>query len=124
MKKKRFLIILGALFILLGGVYLKKEFDEKQLLETEGPRIEKYLKYNYKNINSITFTKVKINPTGIPHIIGYVNNDKDMNFNAGIYKKHFSRALDFFDTTPEYKNTDALIKSIEEIEEEEAREKN
>lgn len=121
--KKTFIILFCVILSVAGGVYLKKEIDKKSLLEKEGSRIEKYLKYNYKDINSITFTDVKINPTGIPHIMGYVNNNEDMNFNAGIYKEHFSRALDFFDKIPEYKNKDGLIKSVTEIEKEEANEK-
>lgn len=124
MKKKRFIILFCIILILVGGSYLKKEFDKKEIIETEGPRIEKYLKYNYKGIDSITFTTVKMNPTGVPHIIGYVNNNKDMNFNAGIYKNHFSRSLDFFDKIPEYKNKDGLVKSVSEIEKEEANHQN
>ncbi|WP_314065589.1 DUF1433 domain-containing protein [uncultured Vagococcus sp.] len=119
MKKKTFLIIFSIALIVLGGVYLKKQIEKSQLISEEGPRIEKYLRYNYKDINSVTFTNVKVNPTGIPHITGYVNNHKDMNFNAGIYKNHFSRALDFFEKKPEFKSNNGEIKSIEEIDKEE-----
>jgi len=125
MKKKKFIIILGILFITLGGVQLKKELDKKQLLKTEGPRIEKYLKYNYKNITTVHFTDVIINPTGIPHIKGYINNDKELKFNAGIYDKHYEASLSWFnDNTAPKRYNDLKNKTVTEIEKEEAQKKN
>lgn len=120
MKKKNFFIVLSIVIILVGGIYLKKTFDEKQLLKTEAPRIEKYLKYNFEGINSITFSEVLINPTGIPHIKGYINNNKDFRFNAGIYDEHFEGALNFRGSVkPVHKFSDESEKNVSEIEEEE-----
>src|SRR5699024_650904 len=89
--------------------------------------IIKYLKYNYKGIDSVTLTGVKINPTGIPHIEGYINDDKEISFDAGIYDEHFEAALNFdFDRNkPEYRNGDNQVRNttVSEIEKEEREQK-
>lgn len=92
--KKTFIITMILLIIITGGWLIMNENKKKDLLTSESPRIEKYLKYNYENIKSVTFTKVVVTPMGVPHIQGYVNNNEDMSFNAGIYEKHFETALD------------------------------
>ncbi|MGY3779251.1 DUF1433 domain-containing protein [Isobaculum melis] len=123
MKKKRMIIIVIFL-VLLGTYFLKKEFDKKKLIESEGPRIEKYLKYNFKDIKSVTFTDVVMNPTGIPHIHGYVNDDAHLGFSAGIYDEHYEADFSWYNSeiSPEsnnlYKN-----KTVTEIEKEEANQK-
>lgn len=121
MKKKRILIIV-ILLVLMGGYYLKKEFDKKKLIETEGPRIEKYLKYNYRDIATVNFTEVVINPTGIPHIKGYVNDNTDLKFSAGIYDDHYEASLIWSnDNTAPKRNNDLKNKTVTEIEDEEAK---
>ncbi|MGY3779201.1 DUF1433 domain-containing protein [Isobaculum melis] len=97
MKKKKIIIIIILLVLIGGGYYLKEEFDKKKLIETEGPRIEKYLKYNYENYESITFDTVVVNPTGIPHIKGYVNNNPELKFDVGIYDDHFNAGVNWID---------------------------
>ncbi|MGY3779200.1 DUF1433 domain-containing protein [Isobaculum melis] len=119
MKKNRIIIVV-ILLILISGYFLKKEWDKKKLIETEGPRIEKYLKYNFKDIETVQFTKVIINPTGVPHIKGYFNNEENT-FDAGIYSEHFEGALDFTGfITPKHQFDDETEKNVSEIEEEEA----
>lgn len=105
MQTKIILASIGVLllFSITGGVLFVKHEIHKQevvkeeandkLIAEEKPRIEKYLKYNYENIDSVTITGVDVNPTGIPHIMGYVNGDKKLAFDAGIYGEHFETAL-------------------------------
>lgn len=97
-----------------------KAIQETKLLQTEKPRIEKYLKYNYENIESVSFTEVKTNPTGVQHIIGYVNNDKETYFNAGIYNNNFEGDI----VTQNLRETDENVKNgaknVSDIEKEEA----
>lgn len=117
--KKYVIIILITTIIITGGWFILKEIQKKNFLKEEAPRIEKYLKYNYENIKSVTFTEVKVYPTGVPHIIGYVNDDKSTYFNAGIYNSHFEQSL----STKNISETDAAFnngaKSVSEIENEE-----
>lgn len=118
--KKTFIIITILLFIITGGWLILKAIQETKLLQTEKPRIEKYLKYNYENIESVSFTEVKTNPTGVQHIIGYVNNDKETYFNAGIYNNNFEGDI----VTQNLRETDENVKNgaknVSDIEKEEA----
>ncbi|WP_167630545.1 DUF1433 domain-containing protein [Listeria valentina] len=56
--------------------------QEKELMQEQKPRIEKFLKYNYNNIESITLTKTYTNPTGVVHIEGYLNNNEKLKIDA------------------------------------------
>src|SRR5699024_2647123 len=93
--KKRY-TILFVILLFFGVKTIRTEVYKQKLMREEKPRIEKYLKYNFKNIQKITFTKVVINPTGVPHINGYINNDPSMSFDAGVHDDHFSQALNFY----------------------------
>lgn len=120
--KKTFIITMILLIIITGGWLIMNENKKKDLLTSESPRIEKYLKYNYENIKSVTFTKVVATPMGVPHIQGYVNNNEDMSFNAGIYEKHFETALDSTGSEPLTRTDYSFengFKSVSEIESEE-----
>nr|WP_246369343.1 DUF1433 domain-containing protein [Listeria rustica] len=125
-------IILASIGILLlfsitGGVlFVKHEINKREeareeadnkLIAEEKPRIEKYLKYNYENIDSVTVTEVVHNPTGIPHIMGYVNGDKKLSFDAGVYDERFEGALDATgDSFPYTKDLNHNMVSVSEIE--------
>ncbi|MGY3779206.1 DUF1433 domain-containing protein [Isobaculum melis] len=98
---------------------MKKEFDKKGIMNEEGPRIEKFLTYNYNDIKTIHFTKVVINPTGIPHIQGYVNDNKEYYFSASIGTPHFNTGVSFSKNWVPKKFGDSTIKTLEEIETEE-----
>ncbi|MBC1933266.1 DUF1433 domain-containing protein [Listeria seeligeri] len=98
MKKSTILISLTIFIIMLiciGGYFImqnhEKQEAKQQFLSEESPRIEKYLKYNYKNIENITFTNADITGMGTPYIEGYVNGDKDLYITASIYGKHFEK---------------------------------
>jgi len=124
--KKTFIMITSVFLIITGGWLILKAIQETNFLQTEKPRIEKYLKYNYENIETVTFEKVTKSSMGVPHIEGYVNNNKDMSFDAGVYDKHFEAALDSTGDVP-LTRTDYAIKfgdkSVSEIEKEEVEQK-
>ncbi|KGL38141.1 DUF1433 domain-containing protein [Listeria sp. SHR_NRA_18] len=116
------------LFIIAGSfLFVKAEIDERKLareeaieklIAEESPRVEKYLKYNYENIDSVTITGVDVNPTGIPHIMGYVNGDKKLSFDAGVYDEHYEGALIISgESFPYTKSLNQDVLSVSEIEE-------
>ncbi|MBC1228593.1 DUF1433 domain-containing protein [Listeria booriae] len=120
-------IILLLLIIITGGWLFVNHQQKEKAIDTiakeEQPRIEKYIRYNYNDIESVHFTDITINPTGIPHVEGYVNNDKDAWFDAGIYDKHFEVALSqsgklLMMLKPEFE-AEGAAKSVSEIEAEE-----
>ncbi|WP_240616072.1 DUF1433 domain-containing protein [Listeria kieliensis] len=83
MKKKKTLksILIIVLLVSLGG-YLYMKHQEKELMQEQKPRIEKFLNYNYNNIESVTLTGTYTNPTGVTHIEGYLNNNKKLEIDA------------------------------------------
>ncbi|WP_088839405.1 DUF1433 domain-containing protein, partial [Listeria sp. ILCC792] len=76
--------------------------QEKELMQEQKPRIEKYLSYNYNNINTITLTNVYTNPTGVIHIKGYINNNKKLKIDAPLDGKNGVEVVDT--TTYIYEN--------------------
>lgn len=120
-KWKIVLIILIFLLLVIGGRYIMKKIEESKIMSEEKPRIEKFLKYNYEGIETVTLTDVIINATGIPHVKGYVNGDKNLSFDAGIYEEHFNYALNFkkADSPKEKFDNPEKEKTVLEIEKEE-----
>ncbi len=117
------LLILVTIFIITGGWLILKENQKKELISTNESKIEKYLKYNYENIETITLETVIINPTGVPHIIGYVNENPDMMFDAGIYNDFFEGSLSSIGKIPLIRTDKAVnegFKNVYDIEKEEA----
>ncbi|MED2710619.1 DUF1433 domain-containing protein [Bacillus toyonensis] len=86
--KKAIIIIISIIFIITGGYlgmeYLQKKEQEGLFWKQQETRIEKYIRYNIKDVQSITFTKHEVNPMGVPSVDGYINNDKELNFSASI----------------------------------------
>ncbi|PJN49599.1 hypothetical protein BAWEI_62220 [Bacillus mycoides] len=98
--------------------YLKQKEKEEKFWKAQETRIEKYIHYNVKDVKSITFIEHKISPMGVPHINGYINDDKELWFDASIgntenFEDGFSRTgeLGKLIKDPE--------KSVSEIEKEE-----
>ncbi|MBC1387915.1 DUF1433 domain-containing protein [Listeria innocua] len=96
--KKQPIFVVSILIIILScfiGYVLWKKHEihlaNETFLKEEAPRIEKYLKYNYNNIENVTFTKVDYTGMGTPYIEGYVNGDKDLYFTTSIYNDHFEK---------------------------------
>ncbi|WP_317912503.1 DUF1433 domain-containing protein [Carnobacterium maltaromaticum] len=117
--KKFLFVFITTILIITGGWLIVKEIQKKELLTENAPLIEKYLKYNYEGIKSVTFSEVKVNPTGIPHIIGYVNNDKDTYFSAGIYNEKFDGDIGVSNIPMTDNNLEFGAKSVSDIEKEE-----
>lgn len=88
-RKTKIQIILSILliipFVTLGGYFYMKH-QEKELMQEQKPRIEKFLYYNFNNIKSVTLTNTYTNPTGVIHIEGYINGDKSLTIDAPIDK--------------------------------------
>ncbi|MFC0233895.1 DUF1433 domain-containing protein [Vagococcus entomophilus] len=57
----------------------KSEQKVEAFWETQKPRVEKFIRYNYTDVNSITFTKITNSPLGTA-LHGFINNDKKLNF--------------------------------------------
>lgn len=117
--KKFLFVFITTILIITGGWLIVKEIQKKELLTENAPLIEKYLKYNYEGIKSVTFSEVKVNPTGVPHIIGYVNNDKDTYFSAGIYNEKFDGDIGVSNIPMTDINLEFGAKSVSDIEKEE-----
>ncbi|WP_159458316.1 DUF1433 domain-containing protein [Listeria sp. ILCC792] len=135
MKKVRIIgialaIILGLFCIsipIITGGYLfmntheeKKESglteSEKKLMEEQKEDITLYLKYNYKDITSVTLTSVKSTPLG-PTIQGYVNNNKNIAFTALSSNNGFESGLEVSDELLKLSKFDK-DKSVSEIKKE------
>ena len=103
--------------------YLKQKEKEEQFWKRQEARVEKYIHYNVKNVKSIKFTEHKVNPMGIPYIKGYINDDKELWFNASIsttkdFENKFGCSGELYDN---YMKKPA--KSVSEIEKEEKEKK-
>ncbi|MCP1122691.1 DUF1433 domain-containing protein [Bacillus sp. 3103sda1] len=124
--KKVIIIILSIIFIISGGYigmnYLKQKEKEKQFWKEQEARIEKYIHYNVKDVQSITFTEHKVNPMGVPSVSGYINGDKELDFLASIITtKNFED--DFTRSDKLGKLINKPEKSVSEIEKEEKEKK-
>ncbi|HHV8917059.1 TPA: DUF1433 domain-containing protein, partial [Staphylococcus aureus] len=91
--KKNILIFISIIFIILiiiGGVYLKMKYDEREkqkeiYYKEQKERISLYLKHNTKEPNTIKdihFTKYGTTPMGSITIDGYINNQNKNTFSA------------------------------------------
>ncbi|MBC1544324.1 DUF1433 domain-containing protein [Listeria sp. FSL L7-1447] len=121
--KKRNIVIFSIIIILscIGGYIILKKHQEnverEAFLKEESPRIEQFLKYNYSNINKVTFTHVKVSPMGIPYIEGYINDDKELAFSASIFEDHFERSISIPKQVGEWSKYE-VDKSVTEIQQE------
>ncbi|HDR8148048.1 DUF1433 domain-containing protein [Bacillus cereus] len=86
--KKKLVIILSIICIIAGGYftmeYLKQKEKEEKFWKVQEARVEKYIHYNIEGVKSITFTKKDVSPMGVPSVEGYINNDKELWFDASI----------------------------------------
>ncbi|MFA2819826.1 DUF1433 domain-containing protein [Bacillus wiedmannii] len=99
--KKVVILGVSALLLMAGGFftleYLKHKEEEEKFWKVQEARVEKYIRYNIQDVKSITFIEHKISPMGIPSIEGYINDDKDLWFDASIsttenFEDKFSRS--------------------------------
>ncbi|PEO07090.1 hypothetical protein CN587_29660 [Bacillus wiedmannii] len=99
--KKVIILGVSALLLMAGGFftleYLKHKEEEEKFWKVQEARVEKYIRYNIQDVKSITFIEHKISLMGIPSIEGYINDDKDLWFDASIsttenFEDKFSRS--------------------------------
>jgi hypothetical protein len=87
-KKSKFITFSLITLILLGAVLMgcnnsTNEQSEKEIKIEEAKKItEKHIKKNYKDIDSVSFTKNKTNPMGLLVLEGYLNGDKEKTFSV------------------------------------------
>ncbi|PHA64412.1 DUF1433 domain-containing protein, partial [Bacillus toyonensis] len=86
--KKVMILVVSAVILIAGGYftmeYLKQKEKEEKFWKAQEARVEKYIHYNIQDVKSITFTKHDISPMGVPSVEGYINDDKELWFDASI----------------------------------------
>lgn len=115
-----FILFLILIIVFSGFLFWNKHqenVEREAFLKEESPRIEQFLKYNYSNINKVTFTHVKVSPMGIPYIEGYINDDKELAFSASIFEDHFERSISIPKQVGEWSKYE-FDKSVTEIQQE------
>ena len=53
-------------------------------MEKQEARVEKYIRYNIKDVQSIKFKEHSVSPMGVPRLKGYINNNEELDFIAHI----------------------------------------
>ncbi|GGC90918.1 DUF1433 domain-containing protein [Enterococcus wangshanyuanii] len=123
----KFLIGIGIIIIAVAGLnyYSYKNYTVKQK-----ERIELFFKFNYNNIDSLTFTETKKNSMGSLDFYGYFNSDKSNRFIGSVmpYQKEFEGDIVIngtFDTeNAKFENGEMYdVSEIEKIQRKERREK-
>ncbi|EOO32827.1 DUF1433 domain-containing protein [Bacillus mycoides] len=123
--KRVIILVVSAVVLIAGGYftmeYLKQKEEEEKFWKVQEARVEKYIRYNIQDVKSITFTEKSVSLMGVPSIEGYINDDKELWFDASIsttenFEDKFSRSgeLGKLIKDPE--------KSVSEIEKEEKHE--
>ncbi|ANP80159.1 hypothetical protein BAQ53_04625 [Bacillus sp. B25(2016b)] len=86
--KKVIIWVVSALVLIAGGYftmeYLKQKEKEEKFWKAQEARVEKYIHYNIQDVKSITFKEHSVSPMGVPSVEGYINNDKELWFDASI----------------------------------------
>ncbi|AZV64977.1 DUF1433 domain-containing protein [Bacillus cereus] len=86
--KKVMILVVSAVVIIAGGYftmeYLKQKEKEEKFWKAQEARVEKYIHYNIQDVKSITFKEHSVSPMGVPSVEGYINNDKELWFDASI----------------------------------------
>ncbi|EOQ01958.1 MULTISPECIES: DUF1433 domain-containing protein [Bacillus] len=124
--KKAMILVISAVILIAGGYftmeYLNKKEQEEKFWNEQKERVEKYIHYNIKDVKSITFTKNDVSPMGVPSVEGYINNDKELWFDASISTT--DKFEDKFGCSGELdKMIKKPAKSVSEIEKEEKEKK-
>ena len=124
--KKVIILGVSALLLMAGGFftleYLKHKEEEEKFWKVQETRVAKYIHYNVKDVKSITFTKNDVSPMGVPSVEGYINNDKELWFDASISTT--DKFEDKFGCSGELdKMIKKPAKSVSEIEKEEKEKK-
>ncbi|PGU03309.1 hypothetical protein COD21_27270 [Bacillus cereus] len=122
--KKAMILVISAVILIAGGYFTmeylkqKEKEEEEEFWKVQEARVEKYIHYNIEDVKSITFTKNDVSPMGVPSVEGYINNDKELWFDASISTT--DKFEDKFGCSGELdKMIKKPAKSVSEIEEEE-----
>ncbi|AJH08544.1 DUF1433 domain-containing protein [Bacillus thuringiensis] len=124
--KKAMILVISAVILIAGGYftmeYLNKKEQEEKFWKIQESRIEKYIHYNIENVESITLSDHSVSPMGVPSVEGYINNDKELWFDASISTT--DKFEDKFGCSGELdKMIKKPAKSVSEIEKEEKEKK-
>ncbi len=124
--KKVMILVVSAVVIIAGGYftmeYLNQKEKEEKFWKVQEARVEKYIHYNIENVESITFSDHSVSPMGVPSVEGYINNDKELWFDASISTT--DKFEDKFGCSGELdKMIKKPAKSVSEIEKEEKEKK-
>ncbi|MCE5000635.1 DUF1433 domain-containing protein [Staphylococcus warneri] len=89
MKKRYVLITILIIFVFMVVCgYISHKNKKEHYIQTQEKRIDLYFKYNLKDYHSMHVTSFKKNPMGGYFIKGYINNDKNYDFDATIFSSH------------------------------------
>src|SRR5699024_1773754 len=84
MNKRTIFTIIIVLIVVLGGIFMIRQYNIEKYYTEQRERIERFFHYNYKDITSITFTGTSTTPRGSLDFEGYFNGDEDERFTATI----------------------------------------
>ena len=84
MNKRTIFTIIIVLIVVLGGIFMIRQYNIEKYYTEQRERIELFFHYNYKDITSITFTGTSTTPMGSLDFEGYFNGDEDERFTATI----------------------------------------
>ncbi|HDA8067176.1 TPA: DUF1433 domain-containing protein [Staphylococcus aureus] len=99
MKKKYILIIVSVILIgMIVIAYAHNKQKKDHYIETQEKRIDLFFKYNLNHYKSLKVTRFKKSPMDSYFIGGYINNNKDYEFQAFINvggRKQFQRDIGY-----------------------------
>ncbi|EUJ29720.1 hypothetical protein MFLO_11025 [Listeria floridensis FSL S10-1187] len=98
------------------------KYQENQLMREQKPRIEKFLNYNFNHIKNVTLTDTRTNPTGVVHIEGYINDNKNLWIDASLDSQNGVEVVNVTDYIDEHYKKEEFkykLKNVTEIEAEE-----
>ncbi|MCY1565282.1 DUF1433 domain-containing protein [Staphylococcus pettenkoferi] len=86
MSRKTYIItdVIVLILIIAASCLIYKQNEKEKYYSEQIERITTYMKYNVKDYKSIIFTDFERNPMDGYEITGYINNDKKLEFTAGI----------------------------------------
>ena len=113
------ILVLVEIIIIIGALCTHLYFQH-QYIQKEEKRIELFLKYNFKNINSTTVYKSNSDsPLGSYHIIVRINGEKNKELNydgeCGNYKPKFNGEEYILNGNLKKKKANRKIKLVKDI---------
>lgn len=86
MSRKTYIItdVIALILIIAASFLIYKQNEKEKYYSEQIERITTYMKHNVKDYKNITFTDFERNSMDGYEITGYINNDKKLEFTAGI----------------------------------------